>query len=172
MGVLTQKIRKHTTSHALSTRLACRPSWIEPRHIHVFGGGFSRTSKMRNATFIPALLASVCDANARRNLAFAMASPERRRSLRYSVQLPVSITMAKARVSIAARSENMSLHGILFVSDVLISEGYVVELQIQAGSNFLLAGRGQILRVAPRPSARFAMAVGCENPFRLDRREI
>jgi hypothetical protein len=161
MGVLTQKVRKHTTSHALSTRLVCRPGWIEPRHIHVFGGGFSRTSKMRNATFIPALLASVCDANARRNLAFAMASPERRRSLRYSVQLPVSITMAKARVSIAARSENMSLHGILFVSDVLISEGYVVELQIQAGSNFLLPSR-RAWSDSPRGPASFCkVCYGC-----------
>src|SRR5262249_40494907 len=112
-----------------------------------------------------------CNAHTQCSLAFTMDSPERRRSLRYSVQLPVSITMAKARVSITARSENMSLHGILIVSDVLISEGYVVELQIQAGSSFLLGGRGQVLRVAPRPSARFAIAVGCESPFRLDRRE-
>jgi hypothetical protein len=98
-----------------------------------------------------------------------MDSPERRRSPRYPVQRPVAVTLAPSRVSTSARSENMSLNGILFASDVLILEGYVVELVIEIGSSLVLTGRGQVLRVDPRPSANFAMAVACDVPFRIAR---
>ena len=96
-----------------------------------------------------------------------MDSPERRRSPRYLVQFPVAVTLVPSRISASARSENISVNGILLASDVLILEGYVVELLIQIGSSLVLTGRGQVLRIDSRPSANFAMAVACDAAFHI-----
>jgi len=89
--------------------------------------------------------------------------PERR-DVRYPVQLPVVVKLA-GRV-MHAHSENISLNGILVVSEVLIPEGSVVELSIPVPSVWLTS-QGKVIRVRLNDSGDFALAIACERPFRL-----
>ena len=61
-----------------------------------------------------------------------LSSPKfkRRRSVRYPVHLPVLAKLPGAPLPIVGRSENISLHGMLFLSDFLILERSAVELTI------------------------------------------
>jgi hypothetical protein len=79
-----------------------------------------------------------------------MDSPHRqgRRSTRYPLHLPVSLKLADDEMH--ARSENISLGGILLSSSFLIPEGSTVELAILMrvpDSGPFLRGRGKVLRV-------------------------
>jgi hypothetical protein len=92
--------------------------------------------------------------------------PERR-STRYPLNLPVSLILANKNLH--ARSENISLGGILLSSALLISEGSNVEVAIgvahlpQPGTQ--LTARGKVLRVQPRVTGDFAVAIAFERPF-------
>ena len=90
-----------------------------------------------------------------------------RRSTRYPLNLPVSLILASKQLH--ARSENISLGGILLSSAIPISEGSKVEVAIgvahlpQPGTQ--LGARGKILRVQPRMGGDFAVAIVFERPF-------
>src|ERR1700691_3655881 len=60
---------------------------------------------------------------------FPMDSPQplARRGIRYSLNLPVSLTLAHKKFH--ARSESISLGGILLTSAFLVPEGSVVEVE-------------------------------------------
>jgi hypothetical protein len=98
-----------------------------------------------------------------------MDSPQKpeRRSTRYPLNLPVSLILANKKLH--ARSENISLGGILLSSAFLISEGSNVEVAIgvahlpQPGTQ--LSARGKVLRVQPRITGDFAVAIAFERPF-------
>jgi hypothetical protein len=98
-----------------------------------------------------------------------MDSPQKpqRRSTRYPLNLPVSLILANKQLH--ARSENISLGGILLSSAIPISEGSKVEVAIgvahlpQPGTQ--LGARGKILRVQPRVAGDFAVAIAFERPF-------
>lgn len=96
---------------------------------------------------------------------------EPRRSTRYRLDLPVTIKLGDTQMS--ARSQNISETGILLSSDFLILEGSSVELAVhftdtlEMGAS--LTARGKVLRVHPKMSGGFAMAIGCEAPFRITR---
>jgi hypothetical protein len=101
-----------------------------------------------------------------------MLSPsEPRRSTRYRLDLPVTVRLGDTQMS--ARSENISETGILLSSDFLILQGASVELAVhltdalEMGAS--LTARGKVLRVNPKMSGGFAMAIGCEAPFRITR---
>jgi hypothetical protein len=93
----------------------------------------------------------------------------RRRDIRYPVRLPVIVRLAAAEI--AARSENLSLAGILLSSDSLIPEGSTVDLAVEVGRmserDVFLTARGTVLRVQPHTSGKFAVAVACDHPFRI-----
>lgn len=100
-----------------------------------------------------------------------LSSSEPRRSTRYRLDLPVTVRLGNTQMS--ARSENISETGILLSSDVLILEGSAVELAVhftealQLGAS--LTARGKVLRAHPKKSGGFAMAIGCDAPFRITR---
>jgi PilZ domain len=91
--------------------------------------------------------------------------PERR-SVRYYLRLPVSVKLANKEMY--ARSENISLSGILLSSAFRIPEGSTVELAVGAGPTAdpsVLTARGKVLRVQPKASGDFAIAIECDRAF-------
>ena len=102
--------------------------------------------------------------------------PERR-SVRYYLHLPVSVKLANKEIY--ARSENISLSGILLSSAFRIPEGSTVELAVGAGPRadpgVLLTARGRVLRVQRKASGDFAIAIECDRafePMREDRNSL
>jgi hypothetical protein len=105
-----------------------------------------------------------------------MDSPQRlqRRGIRYSLNLPVSLTLAHKELH--ARSENISLGGILLSSAFLIPEGSMVDVAVgvarlpQPGTQ--LSARGKVLRVLPKAGGDFAVAIAFERPFEFRLRNL
>lgn len=97
-------------------------------------------------------------------------SPERR-TLRYPLHLPVSVKMADREIQ--ARSENISLRGILLSSASVIPEGSDVELAVGVAHlpehGMLLTAKGRVLRLRLKDSGNFAVAIECDRPFELMR---
>jgi hypothetical protein len=92
-----------------------------------------------------------------------------RRDIRYPLRLPVSIKTAHKEMR--ARSENISLGGILLSSAFVIPEGSSVEVAVGVthlpDPGTLLSARGKVLRVQPRPSGDFALAIQLERSFEV-----
>jgi hypothetical protein len=91
-----------------------------------------------------------------------MDCPQRqeRRDIRYPVHLPVLLKLAHQAMH--ARSENISVGGIL------------VSSARRGGANPALRGcatqrSGQVLRVQPQASGSFALAIAFERPLELGR---
>jgi hypothetical protein len=76
-----------------------------------------------------------------------------------------------ARQEMRARSENISLGGILVSSDSLIPEGATVEVEIGVthtpDPGILLSARGTVLRVQPNLAGDYAVAIQLERSFEL-----
>jgi hypothetical protein len=97
-----------------------------------------------------------------------MDSPQwfERRGIRYSLNLPVSLTLAHKELH--GRSENISLGGILLSSALLLPEGSMVEVAVgvahlpQPGTQ--LSTRGKVVRVREKATG-FAMAIEFERAF-------
>jgi hypothetical protein len=100
-----------------------------------------------------------------------MDSPQRqeRRDIRYPLQLPVSVKLAHKEMH--ARSENISLGGIMLSSAFLIPEGSTVEVAVEVAHlpepGTQLSARGKVLRVQPGISGNFAVAIAFERPYDL-----
>ena len=91
-----------------------------------------------------------------------------RRSTRYSLHLLVSVNVAGREI--CARSENISLRGILLSSEFLIPKGSTVALQVGVGqipTPLFLTASGKVLRVQLRDSGNFALAIECDRPFEI-----
>jgi len=99
---------------------------------------------------------------------------QQRRCIRYPLHLPVSIKLAHKEMH--ARSENISLGGILLSSDFIIPEGSAVELAVtvahQPDPGIQLAASGKVLRVQPKASGNFAVAIVLERPFEFGRQGL
>jgi hypothetical protein len=97
-----------------------------------------------------------------------------RREFRYPLHLPVLVRMLQ-RDEMRARSENISLGGILLSSAFLIPEGVAVEVVVGvehlADPGILLNARGRVLRVVPRTTGDFAVAILLDRSFQLPRAE-
>jgi hypothetical protein len=100
-----------------------------------------------------------------------MSSPQTppRRDIRYPLNLPVSLKLAHKEM--CGRSENISLGGILLSSAFLIPEGSAVEVEVEVAvarvpcRGTQLSARGKVLRVRPKPTGDFAVAIAFESPF-------
>ena len=96
-----------------------------------------------------------------------------RRTLRYPLHLPVAIRFGD-RV-IQARSENISMSGILLSSEASIPEGADVELMVGVARlpehGMLMTAKGKVLRLRSKDSGNFALAIQCDGAFELMRRE-
>jgi hypothetical protein len=101
-----------------------------------------------------------------------MDSPQRseRRDVRFPLHLPVLVRMAQ-RKEMRARSENISLGGILLSSSFLIPVGSAVEVSIGVehlpDPGILLSAHGKVLRVKPMDTGDFAVAIQLDGAFRL-----
>lgn len=101
-----------------------------------------------------------------------MDSPQRqdRRDVRYPLHMPVLVRMAQ-RKEMHTRSENISLGGILLSSAFLIPEGSTVEVSIGvehlADPGILLNARGKVLRVQPKDTGDFSVAIQLDGAFSL-----
>jgi hypothetical protein len=81
------------------------------------------------------------------------------------VHLPVLLRLAHQ--AIHARSENISVGGILVSSAFLIHEGSTVEVEASLPSpGVQLSARGKVLRVLPQ-AGNFALAIAFERPLDL-----
>lgn len=106
-----------------------------------------------------------------------MDSPQRseRRDVRFPLHLPVLVRMAE-RKEMRARSENISLGGILLSSSFLIPVGSAVEVSIGVehlpDPGILLSAHGKVLRVKPKDSGDFAVAIQLDGAFKLPLSEI
>jgi len=93
--------------------------------------------------------------------------PQERRGTRYSLNLPVSLTLAHKKVT--ARSENISLGGILLSSAFLIPEGSVVDVAVRVAAlpqpGTEMSARGKVLRVQPKETGNFSVAVVFDRPI-------
>ncbi len=76
-----------------------------------------------------------------------------------------------ARKEMHARSENISLGGILLSSAFLIPEGTTVEVAVGVDHTpdhgILLNARGTVLRVHPMATGDFALAIRLDRSFEL-----
>jgi hypothetical protein len=94
---------------------------------------------------------------------------QERREMRYPLHLPVLIKMAREEMH--ARSENISLGGILLSSPFLIPEGTMVEVAVGVKNTLdpgiLLSARGKVLRAQPKHTGDFAVAIRLERAFQL-----
>lgn len=96
--------------------------------------------------------------------------PERQ-NIRYPLNLPVAVKLGREEMH--TQSENISLNGILLSSACLIPAGSTVELAVGVAQvpspGILLKARGKVLRVQPKASGNFEVAIECEGPFELKR---
>jgi hypothetical protein len=94
--------------------------------------------------------------------------------IRYPLHLPVSLKLAQRELH--ARSENISLGGILLSSAFLIPEGSTVEVAVGVAHlpapGTQLKARGKVLRVQPRTTGDFAVAIAFDSPFELGLRGL
>lgn len=91
-----------------------------------------------------------------------------RRSTRYPLHLLVSVKVADREIR--ARSENVSIKGILLSSEFPIPEGSTVALQVGVGeipTPLFLIASGKVLRVQSRASGNFSVAIECDRPFEI-----
>ena len=102
---------------------------------------------------------------------YSPGQPERQ-NVRYPLHLPVAVKLGQEEMH--TQSENISLNGILLSSAFLIPAGSTVELAVGVAQvpspGILLIARGKVLRVQPKASGNFAVAIECECPFELKRR--
>lgn len=102
-----------------------------------------------------------------------MNSPQQpeRRNPRFPLHLPVSVKLAHKEIY--GRSENISIRGILLSSQFQIPEGSAVEVKVGVAHmpdhTMLLAARGKVLRLQPKASGNFAIAIECDRPFEFMR---
>jgi hypothetical protein len=91
-----------------------------------------------------------------------MNSPQRpeRQHVRYPLSLPVSLKLDRQELQVHA--ENVSLGGILLSSASPIPEGTTVDLSIGVPHLTLLSARGKVVRVLPKLSGAFAVAIAFE----------
>jgi hypothetical protein len=97
-----------------------------------------------------------------------MDSPQRsqRSSIRYQLQLPVSLKLADKELY--AQSESIGLAGILLSSSFLIPEGSAVELSVgivRSRPGTFLCGRGKVVRTEQKETGDFALAIKLDRDF-------
>jgi hypothetical protein len=102
-----------------------------------------------------------------------MISPQlrkERRDFRFPLHLPVLVRMPPLK-EMHARSENISMGGILLSSAFLIPEGSAVEVSIgvdhMPDPGILLSAPGKVLRVRPKDTGEFELAIRLDSSFRL-----
>ncbi len=95
----------------------------------------------------------------------------KRGSIRYQLQLPVSLTLAHKELW--AKSENISAAGILLSTTFLIPEGSFVDVAVgivRSRPGTFLTGRGRVIRASLRGTGDYALAIKLERDFEFGKR--
>src|SRR5262245_3087311 len=101
----------------------------------------------------------------------------RRREARYVLHLPVTLWLGRQSENrIKAKSENISLRGILVWTDSPIPVGAEVNVEVSleavtGQADAFLTSTGKVLRVTQPSTGWFQMAVGCDQPFQFPQDE-
>jgi len=96
-----------------------------------------------------------------------MGSPHRS-SIRYQLQLPVSLSLAHEEMR--AQSENISAEGILLSSTFMIPEGSAVGVAVEivrSRPGTFFSGRGRVVRAQQKLNGDFAVAIKLDRAFEL-----
>lgn len=99
---------------------------------------------------------------------------QERRDVRYPLHLPVSIKLAQKEMH--THSENISVRGIFLSIGFAIPKDSTIEVVVEV-SNVLepsirLGAHGKVIRVQPKASGDFAVAIAFERPFRFCRQDL
>jgi len=97
-----------------------------------------------------------------------MMEPPHRSSIRYQLQLPVSLTLAHEEMR--AQSENISAEGILLSSTFMIPEGSAVGVAVEivrSRPGTFFSGRGRVVRAQQKLNGDFALAIKLDRAFEL-----
>jgi hypothetical protein len=99
-----------------------------------------------------------------------------RRDVRYPLHLPVIVkATGGGRSETSGLSDNISVRGVLFFTANPIPQGSSVRMFVRfpdgIDDNFGLAGMGKVLRVSRAAPGKFAMAIGCDRPLRVEWRD-
>jgi len=100
--------------------------------------------------------------------AMTMMEPPHRSSIRYQLQLPVSLSLAHEEMR--AQSENISAEGILLSSTFMIPEGSAVGVAVEivrSRPGTFFSGRGRVVRAQQKLNGDFAVAIKLDRAFEL-----
>jgi len=96
----------------------------------------------------------------------------RRRGVRFQLRLPITVTLeSRNSVQLIGKTENISSRGVLFSAKSTLPFGSIVKLEVRlpggsVRSRVAMEATGTILRISEQ-RGRFAVAVGCEQPFQI-----
>ena len=96
-----------------------------------------------------------------------MSREERRSERRYPIRQPVFVKFqAGERGEVEAVAQNVSAHGLLLRSEMLIPIRSKIEVTLRLPNARPLGGAGEVLRVEQAPAdGAFLIAVRCEAPW-------
>jgi hypothetical protein len=100
--------------------------------------------------------------------AMTMMESPHRSSIRYQLQLPVSLRLAHEEMR--AQSENISAEGILLSSTFMIPEGSAVGVAVEivrSRPGTFFSGRGRVVRAQQKLNGDFALAIKLDRAFEL-----
>jgi hypothetical protein len=100
--------------------------------------------------------------------AMTMMESPHRSTVRYQLQLPVSLTLAHEEMR--AQSENISAEGILLSSTFMIPEGSAVGVAVEivrSRPGTFFSGRGRVVRAQQKLNGNFALAIKLDRAFEL-----
>ena len=91
---------------------------------------------------------------------------ERRRERRYPIQQPAFVRLQVAAGEVESATENISTHGVLLRSEVLIPVGSKIEVILRFRDALPIEGEGEVLRLEKQPGGKaFLVAVRAVQPW-------
>jgi hypothetical protein len=87
---------------------------------------------------------------------------ERRRERRYPIQQPAFVRVQAAAGEVESATENISTHGILLRTEVLIPVGSEIDVILRFRDALPIQGEGEVLRLEKQHGGKaFLIAVRC-----------
>ena len=87
---------------------------------------------------------------------------ERRRERRYPIQQPAFVRLKGATGEVESATENISTHGVLLRSEVLIPVGSKIDVILRFRDALPIQGEGEVLRLEKQYGDKaFLIAVRC-----------
>jgi hypothetical protein len=91
---------------------------------------------------------------------------ERRRSSRVLVEYPVVVQrLSEPEVALFGVSQNVSLTGVRFFTEMVLTVGSNVQMNLILSNKDRASAQGTIVRIDEEDRGRFGVAVHCRAPF-------